>query len=74
MGDQSVHPIAYPTALGAVRAYSTVVTKSTEGNQSQYAVVVDAATGKLLSRTNQVFNSAADPTWLAPSTRCRTTT
>ena len=66
MGDQSVHPTAFPTSRGVIRAYSAVVTKSTEGNQSQYAVVVDASTGKLLSRTNQVFNAVDDPTWLAP--------
>ena len=66
MGDQSVKPVAFGTAKGAVRAYRASVVQSTDANQSAYDVIVDATTGKLLSRQNIVFNATDDPTWLAP--------
>jgi len=63
-GTETVKPIAFGTPRhGALRAYSATVTKTTDGPQSQYAVIVDAATGKLLFRQNQVFNAVDNPTW-----------
>ena len=66
MGQQAVHPVAFPTKYGMVRAYKATVQASTDGDQSAYDVVVDATTGKLLSRQNLVFNAVDNPTWLAP--------
>ena len=63
-GTETVKPIAFGTPRhGALRAYSATVTKTTDGPQSQYAVIVDATTGRLLYRQNQVFNAAGNPTW-----------
>jgi hypothetical protein len=65
-GAQSVQPIAFGTARGgAVRAYQAQVVSTTDGNQSAYDVIVDAATGKLLYRQSEVFNAADNPTWTA---------
>jgi extracellular elastinolytic metalloproteinase len=63
-GAQTVRPIAFGTPRhGALRAYDTTVTKSLQGAQSAYRVIVDAATGKLLYRQSQVFNLVDNPTW-----------
>ena len=63
-GAETVTPIAFGTPRhGALRAYDTTVTRSLQGSQDSYRVIVDAATGKLLYRQNQVFNLAGNPTW-----------
>jgi len=63
-GQETVRPIAFGTPRhGALRAYDTTVTKSLQGDQNSYRVIVDAATGRLLYRQNQVFNLADNPTW-----------
>ena len=63
-GAETVKPIAFGTPRhGALRAYDTTVTRSLQGSQDSYRVIVDAATGKLLYRQNQVFNLADNPTW-----------
>ena len=63
-GAETVAPIAFGTPRhGALRAYDTTVTRSLQGSQDSYRVIVDAATGKLLYRQNQVFNLADNPTW-----------
>ena len=65
-GLQTVRPTVFGTPRhGAIRAYAATVTAETEGAQSSYLVVVDGATGKLLSRQNLVFNFSDNPTWLA---------
>jgi extracellular elastinolytic metalloproteinase len=65
-GAETVKPIAFGTPRhGALRAWDTIVTKSLQGNQNQYRVIVDAATGKLLMRQSQTFNLADNPTWKA---------
>ena len=63
-GAETVRPIAFGTPRhGALRAYDTTVTRSIQGDQNAYRVIVDAATGRLLYRQNQVFNLAGNPTW-----------
>jgi hypothetical protein len=63
-GEETVKPIAFGTPLhGALRAYDTTVTRSLQGDQNQYRVIVDAATGRLLMRQSQTFNLADNPTW-----------
>ena len=63
-GAETVKPIAFGTPRhGALRAYDTTVTRSLQGSQDSYRVIVDAATGRLLLRQNQVFNLAGNPTW-----------
>jgi len=63
-GTETVRPIAFGTPRhGALRAYSATVTKTTQGPQSQYAVIIDATTGRLLYRQNQDFNAVGNPTW-----------
>jgi len=63
-GQETVKPIAFGTPRhGALRAYDTTVTRSIQGDQNSYRVIVDATTGKLLYRQNQVFNLAGNPTW-----------
>jgi hypothetical protein len=63
-GAETVKPIAFGTPRhGALRAYDTTVTKSLQGDQNSYRVIVDAATGRLLYRQSQVFNLADNPTW-----------
>jgi len=63
-GAETVKPIAFGTPRhGALRAYDTVVTRSLQGDQNSYRVIVDAATGRLLYRQNQVFNATDNPTW-----------
>ena len=63
-GQETVRPIAFGTPHhGALRAYDTTVTRSIQGDQNSYRVIVDAATGRLLYRQNQVFNLADNPTW-----------
>ena len=63
-GVETVKPIAFGTPRhGALRAYDTIVTKSLQGDQNQYRVIVDAATGRLLYRQSQTFNLADNPTW-----------
>ncbi len=63
-GQETVKPIAFGTPRhGALRAYDTVVTKSLQGDQDSYRVIVDAATGRLLLRQSQTFNLADNPTW-----------
>jgi hypothetical protein len=65
-GSETVKPIAFGTPFhGALRAYEAVVTRSLQGDQNQYRVIVDAATGRLLMRQNQTFNIADNPTWKA---------
>jgi hypothetical protein len=65
-GLETVRPTAFGTAhRGALRAYETTVTKTTDGPQSSYFVIVDAATGKLLYRQNLVDNLTDDPEWSA---------
>lgn len=65
-GLQTVRPTLFGTPRhGAVRAYEATVTAGAEGDQSSYRVIVDGATGKLLSRQNVVFNFSDNPTWLA---------
>ena len=65
-GSETVQPVAFGTPrLGALRAYDTTVTKTTDGAQSSYRVIVDAATGKLLYRQNLVDQLADDPVWSA---------
>ena len=64
-GAETVKPIAFGTPRhGALRAYDTTVTRSLQGSQDSYRVIVDAATGRLLYRQNQVFNLADNPTWM----------
>ena len=63
-GAETVKPIAFGTPNhGALRAWDTIVTKSIQGDQNSYRVIVDAATGKLLLRQSLVFNLADNPTW-----------
>jgi len=63
-GLETVKPTAFGTPRhGALRAYDTTVTRSLQGDQNSYRVIIDAATGKLLYRQNQVFNLAGNPTW-----------
>jgi extracellular elastinolytic metalloproteinase len=63
-GAETVKPIAFGTPRhGALRAYDTTVTKSLQGDQNSYRVIVDATTGRLLSRQSQTFNLADNPTW-----------
>jgi extracellular elastinolytic metalloproteinase len=65
-GMQTVRAVAFGTPrLGALRAYDTTVTKTTDGAQSSYRVIVDAATGRLLLRQNLVDQLADDPVWSA---------
>jgi hypothetical protein len=65
-GLQTVRPTVFGTPRhGAIRAYEATVTASTVGAQSSYLVIVDGATGKLLSRQSLVFNFSDNPTWLA---------
>jgi hypothetical protein len=51
---------------GAVAAYNASVTTNDDGNLQSYQVVVDAQTGDLLYRQNQVDYLSDNPTWLAP--------
>jgi extracellular elastinolytic metalloproteinase len=51
---------------GARAAYDATVTTNVDGNLQSYQVVVDAETGDLLYRQNQVDNISDNPTWLAP--------
>ena len=51
---------------GARAAYDATVTTNTDGNLESYQVVVDAETGALLYRQNQVDYLSDNPTWLAP--------
>jgi extracellular elastinolytic metalloproteinase len=51
---------------GARAAYDATVTAGTGGNLKSYQLVVDAQTGDLLYRQNQVDNLTDNPTWLAP--------
>ena len=64
-GAETVRPIAFGTPNhGALRAYDTTVTQEpSTAPQNSYRVIVDAATGKLLYRQNQVYNLADNPTW-----------
>src|SRR3954471_1671210 len=63
-GAETVKPIAFGTPRhGALRAYDATVTRSLQGAQNAYRVIVDAATGRLLYRQNQVFNAIDNPTW-----------
>ena len=63
-GAETVKPIAFGTPRhGALRAFDTTVTRSLQGNQDSYRVIVDASTGRLLYRQNQVFNATDNPTW-----------
>src|SRR6478735_1863995 len=63
-GVVTVKPTVFGTLHhGALRAYDATVTRSLQGSQNSYRVIVDAATGKLLFRQNQVFNLAGNPTW-----------
>jgi hypothetical protein len=65
-GSETVRPTVFGTARrGAIRAYDTTVTRSLNGSQDSYRVIVDAATGKLLYRQNLVDNLASDPVWSA---------
>ena len=65
-GSETVRPTVFGTARkGAIRAYDTTVTRSIQGAQDSYRVIVDAATGKLLYRQNLVDNLASDPVWSA---------
>jgi extracellular elastinolytic metalloproteinase len=65
-GLQTVKPTVFGTPRrGAIRAYEATVTAATEGAQSSYLVIVDGATGRLLSRQNLVFNFSDNPTWLS---------
>jgi extracellular elastinolytic metalloproteinase len=64
-GSETVRPTVLGTARkGAIRAYDTTVTKSINGAQDSYRVIVDG-TGKLLYRQNLVDNLANDPVWSA---------
>ena len=51
---------------GARAAYEANVTTNADGNLQSYQVIVDAQTGDLLYRQNQVDYIADNPTWLAP--------
>src|SRR5262249_28601779 len=51
---------------GAGAAYDGTVTTNAGGNLKSYQVVVDAQTGDLLYRQNQVDYLSDNPTWLAP--------
>src|SRR3954454_5116516 len=51
---------------GARAAYDATVTTNKDGNLESYQVVVDAETGALLYRQNQVDYLTDNPTWLAP--------
>jgi extracellular elastinolytic metalloproteinase len=63
-GQETVKPTAFGTPLhGALRAWDTTVTRSIQGDQNAYRVIIDAATGKLLLRQNLVFNLADNPIW-----------
>src|SRR3954471_19833704 len=63
-GAETVKPIAFGTPRhGALRAYDATVTRSLQGAQNAYRVIVDAATGRLLYRQSQVFNATDNPTW-----------
>ena len=63
-GAETVKPIAFGTPRhGALRAYDTTVTRSLQGDQGSYRVIVDAASGRLLFRQSLVFNLADNPTW-----------
>ena len=65
-GSETVRPTVFGTARrGAIRAYDTTVTRSINGSQDSYRVIVDAATGKLLYRQNLVDNLADNPLWSA---------
>jgi extracellular elastinolytic metalloproteinase len=65
-GSETVRPTVFGTARrGAIRAYDTTVTRSINGSQDSYRVIVDAATGKLLYRQNLVDNLADNPIWSA---------
>jgi hypothetical protein len=65
-GSETVRPTVFGTARrGAIRAYDTTVTRSIQGSQDSYRVIVDAATGKLLYRQNLVDNLADNPEWSA---------
>src|SRR5262249_4141803 len=63
-GSETVRPTVFGTAKrGAIRAYDTTVTRSTQGSQDSYRVIVDGTTGKLLFRQNLVDNLADNPVW-----------
>ena len=51
---------------GARAAYDATVTTNAGGNLQSYQVVVDAQTGDLLYRQNQVDYISDNPTWKAP--------
>src|SRR4051794_3512874 len=51
---------------GALAAYDATVTAGTGDNLTSYQLVVDAQTGNLLYRQDQVDNLTDNPTWLAP--------
>ena len=51
---------------GARAAYNANVTTNADGNLQSYQVVVDAETGDVLYRANQVDHIADNPTWKAP--------
>jgi hypothetical protein len=64
---QNVQKTIFTTpSHGARAAYDATVTSGTGANLQSYQVVVDADTGALLYRQNQVDNFADNPTWLAP--------
>ena len=64
---QNVTKSAFATPYhGARAAYDATVTTGTGANLESYEVVVDADTGDLLYRQNQVDYFADNPTWLAP--------
>jgi extracellular elastinolytic metalloproteinase len=64
---QHVKKAAFATPHhGARAAYDASVTAGTADSLSSYQVVVDAESGELLYRQNQVDYLTDDPTWLAP--------
>ncbi len=64
---QNVRKAVFATpSHGARAAYDATVTTGTGGDLQSYEVVVDASTGSLLYRQNQVDYLTDNPTWLAP--------
>jgi extracellular elastinolytic metalloproteinase len=63
---QTMKQVAFGTpARGALPAYETVISRTVNGVESAYNIVIDARSGALLSRQSLVNNIADNPTWLA---------
>jgi extracellular elastinolytic metalloproteinase len=62
-GQQRARLIATPTARGTIPAYQTLIVGMVTGTESAYELIVDARSGRILSRQSLVDNLADNPRW-----------